>query len=301
MLTSLGLNKGLALIAGPCVIESEQHVHFLAQEIKKAVGPFIFKASFDKANRSSVTSYRGPGLKEGLRILKTVRDAGFPVLTDIHEPSQAAQAAESVDILQIPAFLCRQTDLLVEAGRTGKIVNIKKGQFVSPHDIRHAADKVASTGNNQILLTERGVTFGYNNLVVDMRAIPIMRSFGWPVVFDATHSVQLPGAAGSDARGIAHGKPEPVRAGEVGIGQPGDFIHCVIDAEAIGTEDQRAGSAQCGARRDRAYDYRSPATQHVSSAQNDSVPKSDYNTTRAFMQVSGSIMQRPESGLQDSD
>jgi 2-dehydro-3-deoxyphosphooctonate aldolase (KDO 8-P synthase) len=201
VLTSLGLPSGLALIAGPCVIESEQHVHFLAQEIKKSVGPFIFKASFDKANRSSVTAYRGPGLKEGLRILQSVRDAGFPVITDIHEPAQAAQAAESVDILQIPAFLCRQTDLLVEAGRTGRIVNIKKGQFVSPHDIRHAAEKVASTGNNRILLTERGATFGYNNLVVDMRAIPIMRAFGWPVVFDATHSVQLPGAAGSGSGG----------------------------------------------------------------------------------------------------
>ena len=153
-LLSDGLNIGdgapLALIAGPCVIESAEHVHFLAREIGKAAGAFIFKASFDKANRSSVTAYRGPGLKEGLRILKSVRDAGFPVLTDIHEPSQAPLAAESADILQIPAFLCRQTDLLLEAGRTGKIVNIKKGQFVSPLDIRHAADKVASTGNSRI-------------------------------------------------------------------------------------------------------------------------------------------------------
>ena len=191
----------LTLIAGPCVIESEDHVHFLAREIQKAVGTFIFKASFDKANRSSVTAYRGPGLKEGLRILKGVREAGFSVLTDIHEPAQAPLAAESVDILQIPAFLCRQTDLLVEAGRTGKIVNIKKGQFVSPNDIRHAAEKVASTGNDKILLTERGATFGYNNLVVDMRAIPIMKSFGYPVVFDATHSVQLPGSAGTASGG----------------------------------------------------------------------------------------------------
>jgi len=191
----------VTLIAGPCVIESEEHVHFLAGEIKKIVGDFVFKASFDKANRSSVTAYRGPGLKEGLRILKGVRDAGFQVLTDIHEPSQAAVAAESVDILQIPAFLCRQTDLLVEAGRTGKIVNVKKGQFVSPNDIRHAAEKVASTGNNKIWLTERGASFGYNNLVVDMRSIPIMRGFGYPVVFDATHSVQLPGAAGSASGG----------------------------------------------------------------------------------------------------
>ena len=223
MLTSLGLPTGLALIAGPCVIESEEHVHFLAREIKKSVGSFIFKASFDKANRSSVTAYRGPGMTEGLRILKSVRDAGFPVLTDIHEPAQAALAAESVDILQIPAFLCRQTDLLVEAGRTGKIVNIKKGQFVSPNDIRHAAEKVASTGNNRILLTERGATFGYNNLVVDMRAIPIMHSFGWPVVFDATHSVQLPGAAGSGSGG----QPqfiEPLASAAVAAGADAVFM-----------------------------------------------------------------------------
>jgi 2-dehydro-3-deoxyphosphooctonate aldolase (KDO 8-P synthase) len=197
----IGDGQPLALIAGPCVIESEEHVHFLAQEIRKLAGPFIFKASFDKANRSSVSSYRGPGLKEGLRILKSVRAAGFPVLTDIHEPAQAAPAAESADILQIPAFLCRQTDLLVEAGRTGRVVNIKKGQFVSPQDIQHAALKVASTGNQRILLTERGSTFGYNNLVVDMRGLAVMRDFGWPVVFDATHSVQLPGASGTASGG----------------------------------------------------------------------------------------------------
>ncbi len=197
----IGSGQPLALIAGPCVIESEEHVHFLAREIRKAVGPFIFKASFDKANRSSVSAYRGPGLKEGLRILKGIRDAGFLVLTDIHEPAQAALAAESVDILQIPAFLCRQTDILLEAGRTGRVVNIKKGQFVAPQDIQHAAMKVASTGNNRILITERGTTFGYNNLVVDMRSLAIMRDFGWPVVFDATHSAQLPGAAGAASGG----------------------------------------------------------------------------------------------------
>jgi 2-dehydro-3-deoxyphosphooctonate aldolase (KDO 8-P synthase) len=200
----IGECQPLALIAGPCVIESEEHVHFLANEIRKIVGPFIFKASFDKANRSSVTSYRGPGLKEGLRILKGVRDAGFPVLTDIHEPAQAVLAAEAADILQIPAFLCRQTDLLVEAGRTGRVINVKKGQFVSPHDIRHAAEKVATTGNNKILFTERGSTFGYNNLVVDMRGLAIMREFGWPVVFDATHSVQLPGGQGH----VSGGQPQ---------------------------------------------------------------------------------------------
>jgi 2-dehydro-3-deoxyphosphooctonate aldolase (KDO 8-P synthase) len=214
---------GLGLIAGPCVIESQEHVHFLAREIAKIVGPFVFKASFDKANRSSVKSYRGPGLKEGLRILRDVRDAGFAVLTDIHEPSQAALAAEAVDILQIPAFLCRQTDLLVEAGRTGRVVNIKKGQFVSPHDIRLAAEKVASTGNDRILLTERGSSFGYNNLVVDMRGLAIMHGFGYPVIFDATHSVQLPGAAGT----ASGGQPEfiePLASAAVGAGVDGIFV-----------------------------------------------------------------------------
>ncbi|HEV2202653.1 MAG TPA: 3-deoxy-8-phosphooctulonate synthase [Bryobacteraceae bacterium] len=219
----IGSRRPLALIAGPCVIESEEHVHFLAREIGKIAGVFIFKASFDKANRSSVASYRGPGLIEGLRILKGVRDAGFPVLTDIHEPSQAAPAAEVADILQIPAFLCRQTDLLVEAGRTGRVVNIKKGQFVAPHDIRHAAEKVASTGNRRVLITERGSTFGYNNLVVDMRGIAIMRKTGWPVVFDATHSVQLPGAAGD----VSGGQPEfiaPLARAAVAAGADAVFI-----------------------------------------------------------------------------
>ena len=191
----------LVLIAGPCVIESEEHVHFLAREIGRLAAPFVFKASFDKANRSSVSSYRGPGLKEGLRILSGLKEEGFAILTDIHEPAQAGPAAEVADILQIPAFLCRQTDLLLEAGRTGRIVNIKKGQFVAPHDIRLAADKVASTGNRRILLTERGTAFGYNNLVVDMRGLAIMRGSGYPVVFDATHSVQLPGAAGQASGG----------------------------------------------------------------------------------------------------
>ncbi|HUA84095.1 MAG TPA: 3-deoxy-8-phosphooctulonate synthase [Bryobacteraceae bacterium] len=219
----IGGGAPLALIAGPCVIESEEHVHFLAREIAKLGAPFIFKASFDKANRSSVKSYRGPGLKEGLRILKSVRDAGFAVLTDIHEPAQAEAAAEAVDVLQIPAFLCRQTDLLVAAGRTGRVVNIKKGQFVSPHDIRLAAEKVAGTGNEKILLTERGSSFGYNNLVVDMRGLAIMRGFGWPVVFDATHSVQLPGAAGT----ASGGEPqfiEPLARAAVATGVDAVFV-----------------------------------------------------------------------------
>jgi 2-dehydro-3-deoxyphosphooctonate aldolase (KDO 8-P synthase) len=201
MPVEFGAGKSLGLIAGPCVIESEEHVHFLAREIREIAGDFIFKASFDKANRSSVNSYRGPGLKEGLRILSGLRREGFQVLTDIHEPAQADIAADSVDVLQIPAFLCRQTDLLVAAGRTGKLVNIKKGQFVAPADLKHAAEKVASTGNNKIVLTERGSSFGYNNLVVDMRGLVIMRKLGWPVVFDATHSVQLPGAAGTSSGG----------------------------------------------------------------------------------------------------
>lgn len=201
MPVEFGQGQLLGLIAGPCVIESEEHVYFLAGEIRKIAGDFIFKASFDKANRSSVASYRGPGLREGLRILKGLRDAGYQVLTDIHEAAQADLAAEAVDILQIPAFLCRQTDLLVAAGRTGKVVNIKKGQFVAPLDMRLAAEKVASTGNDRIVLTERGSSFGYNNLVVDMRGLVIMRGLGWPVVFDATHSVQLPGATGSGSGG----------------------------------------------------------------------------------------------------
>jgi 2-dehydro-3-deoxyphosphooctonate aldolase (KDO 8-P synthase) len=194
-------DEPLALIAGPCVIESEEHVLKMAQAIRAVAGPFVFKASFDKANRSSVSSYRGPGLREGLRTLSRVRELGIPVLTDIHEPSQAPIAAEIVDILQIPAFLCRQTDLLVEAGRTGRVVNIKKGQFVAPADFVLAAEKVASTGNHGIILTERGSSFGYNNLVVDMRGLRVLAAAGYPVVFDATHSVQLPGASGTSSGG----------------------------------------------------------------------------------------------------
>ena len=198
-------------------------MRFLAAEIRKIAGPFIFKASFDKANRSSGASYRGPGPQEGLRILGDLRRSGYAVLTDIHEPAQAEAAAESVDVLQIPAFLCRQTDLLIAAGRTGRAVNIKKGQFVSPYDIRHAADKVASTGNNNILLTERGSSFGYNNLVVDMRGLQIMREFGWPVIFDATHSVQIPGGLGDSSGGQPQFIPTLARAA-VAAGVDGVFV-----------------------------------------------------------------------------
>ncbi len=213
----------LALIAGPCVIESEQHTLWIAQEIHRIAGPYVFKASFDKANRSSLKSYRGPGLREGVRILGEVRKLGIPVLTDIHEPSQAEQVAQHVDILQIPAFLCRQTDLLLEAGKTGRVVNIKKGQFVSPNDISNAAEKVASTGNDKIILTERGSSFGYNNLVVDMRGLAIMAESGYPVVFDATHSVQLPGAAGN----ASGGQPQfiaPLARAATAVGIAGLFI-----------------------------------------------------------------------------
>jgi 2-dehydro-3-deoxyphosphooctonate aldolase (KDO 8-P synthase) len=213
----------LAWIAGPCVIEGEEHVHFLAHEIRRVLGPFVFKASFDKANRSSIETYRGPGLKEGLRILNSLKREGFSILTDIHSPDQAGPAAEVCEILQIPAFLCRQTDLLVEAGRTGRAVNIKKGQFVAPHDISRAADKVASTGNARIILTERGSSFGYNNLVVDFRGLVIMRETGWPVVFDATHSVQLPGSQGL----CSGGAPQfiaPLSRAAVATGIDGIFI-----------------------------------------------------------------------------
>ena len=222
-LPSIGRGQPLALIAGPCVIESEEHVHLLAAAIRKIAGEFIFKASFDKANRSSVTSYRGPGLKEGVRILSGLRRDGYPILTDIHEPSQAELVAEAADMLQIPAFLCRQTDLLLAAGRTGRAVNIKKGQFVSPYDIRNAAEKVASTGNNNIVLTERGSSFGYNNLVVDMRGLAIMREFGWPVIFDATHSVQIPGGLGHASGGQPEFIPTLARAATA-AGIDGVFI-----------------------------------------------------------------------------
>ena len=189
----------LFLIAGPCVIESEQHALFMAEVIKGVTRslnvPFIFKASYDKANRTSIRSFRGPGLAEGLRILKKVKDeAHVPVLTDVHETADVAKVAEVADVLQIPAFLCRQTDLVVAAAMSERVVNIKKGQFVSPWDMKHAVDKCRAAGNDRVFVTERGASFGYNNLVVDMRSLAIMRKFA-PVVFDATHSVQLPSAS----------------------------------------------------------------------------------------------------------
>jgi 2-dehydro-3-deoxyphosphooctonate aldolase (KDO 8-P synthase) len=222
----------LFLIAGPCVIESEEHAIRMAEIVKgvtKALGlPFIFKASYDKANRTSIRSFRGPGLKEGLRILKKIKDdLQLPVLTDVHEVADVARAAEVVDVLQIPAFLCRQTDLVVAAALSGRAVNIKKGQFVSPWDMRHAVEKCREAGNSQVFLTERGTSFGYNNLVVDMRSFSIMRKFA-PVVFDATHSVQLPSAQADD-RGpaVSGGQPEfiPVLArAAVAAGVDGIFL-----------------------------------------------------------------------------
>jgi len=194
------------LIAGPCVLESERLALETAQriaEIARALNiPYIFKSSYDKANRSSGTSFRGPGLKDGLAILKKVKDQiGVPVLTDVHSEDEATEAGTVVDVLQIPAFLCRQTDLLIAAAKTGKVVNVKKGQFLSPGEMANVVAKLEESGTRRIILTERGTTFGYNNLVVDMRALPIMRKFGYPVVFDATHSVQLPGGGGTKSAG----------------------------------------------------------------------------------------------------
>jgi 2-dehydro-3-deoxyphosphooctonate aldolase (KDO 8-P synthase) len=199
----------LFLLAGPCVIESPKHPHFMAARLKEICGelgiPFVFKASYDKANRSSLGSYRGPGVERGLDILAEVKARhSVPILTDVHETAQVERAAQVADILQIPAFLCRQTDLVVAAARTGRIVNIKKGQFLSPWDMKPVLDKAASTGNPRILATERGFTFGYNNLVVDMRSFPVMRSHGYPVVFDVTHSVQRPGGLGDRSGGDSH-------------------------------------------------------------------------------------------------
>ena len=197
----------LVVIAGPCVIEDDPAVIFQTAERLKAITsalgvPYIFKSSFDKANRSSAASYRGVGIERGLRVLADIkRQFDVPIITDIHSPDEAAQVADVADMLQIPAFLCRQTDLLVAAAKTGKIVNIKKGQFLAPQDMKNCAQKVIQSGNEQVVITERGAAFGYGNLVSDMRAIPIMQGFGYPVIFDATHSVQLPGAAGTASSG----------------------------------------------------------------------------------------------------
>ncbi len=228
----------LAFIAGPCVIESVEGTMDLAEKLVKLAKelkvPFVFKASFDKANRTSIDSYRGPGILEGLEILKEVRDRfNVPVLTDIHEAWQAEFAADVVDILQIPAFLCRQTDLVVAAAETGKVVNVKKAQFLAPEDMRNVIAKIEAVGNTNIILTERGASFGYNNLVADMRSLLIMREFGYPVVFDATHSVQRPGGAGTTSGGDGRWAPALARAA-VATGVDGIFMETHVNpAEAL--------------------------------------------------------------------
>jgi len=224
----MGGHQPLALIAGPCVIESERHALMIAEQLceitSRANVPFIYKASFDKANRSSVESYRGPGLREGLRVLGLVKEQfGLAVLTDVHEVCQVEPVAEVVDVLQVPAFLCRQTDLLLAVGRSGRAVNLKKGQFLSPWEMRQAVEKVLSVQNRNIFLTERGTCFGYQNLVADMRSIPILREMGCPVVFDATHSVQLPGASGKTSGGNRQ-FVEPLARAAVAAGVDGVFL-----------------------------------------------------------------------------
>ncbi len=224
----MGGNGPFALIAGPCVIESEAATLEAAARLKSMTAelgmPFIFKSSFDKANRSSVKSYRGPGLKEGLRILGRVgRELGLPVLSDVHRFEEIGPAAEVLDVLQIPAFLCRQTDFVTEVARTGRVVNIKKGQFLAPWDIRNAVEKAASTGNDRIIITERGVSFGYNNLVADMRSLVIMRRTGFPVVFDVTHCLQLPGGQGTSSGGERE-FVTPLARAAVAVGIDGLFM-----------------------------------------------------------------------------
>ena len=222
-----GNQRPLAWIAGPCVIENADFTVAIAKRLvrlaKKLNVPYVFKASYDKANRSSIKSFRGPGLEKGLEILKRVKEeAGCPILTDVHSIREAEVAATVVDILQIPAFLCRQTDLLLACGRTGKIVNVKKGQFMAPWDMENVVRKLESTGNRKIMLTERGATFGYNNLIVDMRSLAVMKQFGYPVIYDATHSVQLPGGL-KTASGGQREFVEPLARASVALGIAGIF------------------------------------------------------------------------------
>lgn len=229
------LKSGHFIIAGPCVLESFDMALAVARELAECAKKHhlfaVFKSSYDKANRTSLSGFRGPGMQEGLEWLNQIKEeTGLPVITDIHEPEEAAVAARYVDILQIPAFLCRQTSLLLAAGKTGRVINIKKGQFLAPWDMRPVAEKVASTGNSRILLTERGTTFGYNNLVVDMRALPIMAETGYPVIFDATHSVQLPGGRGACSGGERKHVPALARAA-VAAGADGIFMECHPDPD----------------------------------------------------------------------
>jgi 2-dehydro-3-deoxyphosphooctonate aldolase (KDO 8-P synthase) len=240
----VGDGHPLVLVAGPCVIESEAQALGLATAIAAIAArrkvPYIFKASFDKANRTSLDSYRGPGLDEGLRILSRVKsELGLPVLTDVHEPAQAAAAAGVADVLQIPAFLCRQTDLLLAAARTGRAVNIKKGQFLAPRDMRYAIAKVTSAGNARVIVTERGTSFGYNNLVVDMRGLPMLRALGYPVVFDVTHSLQLPGGGDGVTAGQAE-YIEPLASAGVAAGVDGIFMEVHEDPPRAKSDAQNA-------------------------------------------------------------
>jgi 2-dehydro-3-deoxyphosphooctonate aldolase (KDO 8-P synthase) len=241
---TVGGGGPLLLIAGPCVIESESHALDTAlavRDISRRAGvQYVFKASYDKANRTSARSFRGPGLREGIRILSRVREAAsVPILTDIHEAAQAAPVAEVADVLQIPAFLSRQTDLLVAAARTGRVVNIKKGQFLAPADMRHAIAKVVEAGNRRVMVTERGCSFGYHNLVVDMRAFPILRSFGYPVVYDVTHSLQLPGAGDGVTAGQAE-FIEPLASAGVAAGVDGVFMEVHERPEHAKSDAQNA-------------------------------------------------------------
>jgi 2-dehydro-3-deoxyphosphooctonate aldolase (KDO 8-P synthase) len=241
---TIGGGRPFVFIGGPCVIESGEHAYGLAAKLAGLCGrlgiPFIFKASYDKANRTSGTSFRGPGLSEGLRILASIKDRlRVPILTDIHEPAQAAAAANVVDVLQIPAFLCRQTDLLVAAAKTGRVVNIKKGQFLAPDDLRHAIAKVTSAGNPRVIVTERGTSFGYHNLVVDMRTFPMMREQGVPFVFDVTHSLQLPGAGDGVTAGLAQ-YIEPLASAGVAAGVDGVFLEVHDDPPRARSDAQNA-------------------------------------------------------------
>ena len=232
---SIGQGSPLVLISGPCVIEdyetSSEIVSFLKGLTEKLDIPFIFKASYDKANRTSINSFRGPGLIDGLDILKRIKEEfGIKILSDVHSINEVDRAAEVLDIIQIPAFLCRQTDFILEVARTGKVINIKKGQFLSPWDIVNVVEKITSTGNNRILITERGTMFGYNNLIVDFRGIKIMQDTGWPVIFDATHSIQLPGGAGKSSGGQREFAPVLARAA-VAAGADGIFMEVHKDPD----------------------------------------------------------------------
>jgi len=241
---TIGAGAPLVLLAGPCVIESENHAVETAlavRDIARRVGvPYVFKASYDKANRTSAASFRGPGLREGIRVLARVREAaGVPILTDIHEPSHAEPAATVADILQIPAFLSRQTDLLLAAAATGRVVNIKKGQFLAPDDMRHAIAKVTGAGNPRVIVTERGFSFGYHNLVVDMRSFPILRRLGYPVIYDVTHSLQLPGAGDGVTAGQAE-YIEPLASAGVAAGIDGIFMEVHEQPEQAKSDAQNA-------------------------------------------------------------